>query len=113
MLELFVPFLKIAVAISIFYVWVVRYENIINEFAQYNIPNWFRDFIGITKLILAATLVSQSDILYIVAAFGIVILMSAAVFTHFKFKNPAHKAIPSFTLLSICLYLGTTELLAS
>ena len=42
--------LKIILVSSIFFVWVVRYQNIIKEFAEYNLPNWLRDFIGIIKI---------------------------------------------------------------
>lgn len=105
-----ITFLNIAVAISIFFVWVIRYENIIKEFNEYNYPEWFRDFIGIIKLIFASILITQSATLYSIASFGIVALMSAAVLTHFKVKNPLHKAIPSFSLMSICLFLGIISL---
>ena len=57
--------LEITVAASIFYVWVVRYENIVTEFKEYNYPDWFRDTIGILKLILVSTLVTQTTFLSI------------------------------------------------
>lgn len=37
-------------ATSIFFVWVVRYNNIIQEFKQYGLPEWLRDLVGILKL---------------------------------------------------------------
>jgi SNF family Na+-dependent transporter len=43
-------FLPALVAASIFFVWVVRYDNIIQEFKQYGLPEWWRDLVGILKL---------------------------------------------------------------
>ena len=42
--------LKIVVVAAVFFVWVVRYENIRKEFKDYNLPNWFRDLVGILKI---------------------------------------------------------------
>jgi hypothetical protein len=44
---------KILVVTSIFFVWVVRYENIVKEFEEYGIPAWVRDLTGILKLTFA------------------------------------------------------------
>ncbi len=42
MQDLTIP-LQALVAASIFFVWVVRYDNIIQEFKQYGLPHWLRD----------------------------------------------------------------------
>ena len=42
--------LKIIVVVAVFFVWVVRYENIKKEFEDYKLPKWFRDFVGILKI---------------------------------------------------------------
>lgn len=109
MLEI-VKFLNISVAVSIFFVWVIRYDNIIDEFKAYNYPEWFRDLVGIIKLIFAAILLTQTSILYLIATFGVSLLMVAAVLTHLKVKNPLYKALPSFSLMSICTFLGMMSL---
>ena len=98
--------LEITVAASIFYVWVVRYENIVTEFKEYNYPDWFRDTIGILKLILVSTLVTQTEPLYQYALYGMILLMGSAVLSHVKVKHQMHKAVPSMVILSICLFLG-------
>jgi uncharacterized membrane protein YphA (DoxX/SURF4 family) len=49
-------FLQALVAASIFFVWVVRYDNIIQEFKQYGLPDWLRDWVGILKLTFALLL---------------------------------------------------------
>ena len=40
-----VEILQIITATSILFVWVVRYENIITEFQQYQLPAWLRDMV--------------------------------------------------------------------
>ena len=30
-------------AASIFFVWIVRYANIVEEFKQFRLPDWLRD----------------------------------------------------------------------
>ena len=42
--------LQVVTASSILFVWVVRYDNIITEFQQYQLPVWLRDMVGILKL---------------------------------------------------------------
>ena len=39
-MEDFTIALQAFVAAAIFFVWVVRYPNIINEFKQYALPEW-------------------------------------------------------------------------
>ena len=51
---------KIIILVSILYVWVVRYQNIINEFNLYNLPSWFRDLIGILKISFGIMLFSNN-----------------------------------------------------
>ena len=57
MLSFFLEFLKVFVAVSIFFVWVPRYHNIVEEFKTYQYPDWLRDIVGILKLTCAALLV--------------------------------------------------------
>ena len=62
-----VAILQIITASSVFFVWVVRYENIIEEFEYYKLPTWLRDLVGILKV-----------------SFGIMLLMGI---NDEKFKN--------------------------
>jgi hypothetical protein len=39
--------LKTIAAGSIFFVWVVRYREIIEEFKEYGLLSWLRDLVGI------------------------------------------------------------------
>tara|TARA_B100000579_G_C22307001_1_gene609777 strand:+ start:214 stop:567 length:354 start_codon:yes stop_codon:yes gene_type:complete len=97
-----VEILQIITASSVLFVWVVRYDNIINEFKEYRLPAWLRDLVGILKITFAIMLllgVFFERFKYLGAG-GLLILMMAALLTHVRVKNPAYKAFPSFTLFS-------------
>lgn len=58
--ELAFDILRILLSASLFFVWVVRYENIVKEFKhEYNLPDWLRDLVGIIKLSCAGTIVTN------------------------------------------------------
>ena len=86
---------------SISFVWVVRYNNIKDEFKHFNLPPWSRD--GILKLSFAIMLLSNSPEIVRIGAFGIAALMLAALGTHLRLKSAFFKMLPSFTLLCLCL----------
>ena len=46
-IEVFIEALKIIAAVAVYFVWVVRYENIKKEFSDYKLPEMFRDLVGI------------------------------------------------------------------
>ena len=93
--------LKALVAGSIFFVWVVRYQNIIEEFKAYELPAWLRDLVGIFKLSFALMLFSNDANVILLGASGITVLMLAAMFTHLKIKNPIYKMLPALSLMII------------
>jgi uncharacterized membrane protein YphA (DoxX/SURF4 family) len=93
--------LQSLVATSIFFVWVVRYANIVQEFKQYGLPDWLRDLVGILKITFALMLLIGIDrgLFAVIGGIGIVILMLGAVGTHVRMKNPLFKILPSLTLM--------------
>jgi uncharacterized membrane protein YphA (DoxX/SURF4 family) len=102
--------LQVLIAVSIFFVWVIRYENVIKEFKQFNLPSWLRDLVGILKLTCAALLtigVFQKEFA-VFGAVGLVALMACAVFTHVRVKNPLYKMVPSVTLFALCALIAFT-----
>ncbi|MAS39625.1 MAG: hypothetical protein CMG16_00380 [Candidatus Marinimicrobia bacterium] len=104
--ELLTTVLRIVISTALFFVWVVRYDNIITEFRKdYNYPDWLRDLTGIAKLSCAVMLLSTSPELNEMGLKGIITLMFFAILTHIKVKSAFRKAIPSITLLSLCLAL--------
>ena len=100
--------LQSLVAASIFFVWVVRYDNIIQEFKHYGLPDWLRDLVGILKLTFALLLLLgiQRASLAMIGGLGIAGLMACAFVIHLRVKNPAFKMLPSLTLLALSLIIA-------
>lgn len=101
-------FLQALVSASIFFVWVVRYENIILEFKQFGYPDWLRDLVGILKitfslLLLIGILHRQ---LALIGSIGIALLMIAAFVTHIRVKNPPLKMMPSLSLMVLSMLIA-------
>jgi uncharacterized membrane protein YphA (DoxX/SURF4 family) len=96
------------VAASIFFVWVVRYGNIVEEFKQFDLPDWLRDLVGILKLTFSLMLLIGIDRapFAIIGGIGISILMLGALLTHVRVKNPVFKMLPSLTLLVLSLAIA-------
>lgn len=96
------------VAASIFFVWVVRYDNIIEEFKQYRLPDWLRDFVGILKLTLALLLLIgiERKPFAVAGGVGIAVLMACAFVTHLRVKNPPSRMVPCLSLLLISLVIA-------
>ncbi len=84
-------FLQALVAASIFFVWVVRYDNIVEEFKGYGLPESLRDLVGILKLTFALLLLIgiERPFFAVVGGIGIAILMGGAVVTHLRVKTPS------------------------
>tara|TARA_B100000242_G_C42723734_1_gene337961 strand:+ start:117 stop:461 length:345 start_codon:yes stop_codon:yes gene_type:complete len=101
--------LKIIAGVAIFFVWVVRYNNIKKEFIEYQLPTWLRDLVGILKISSAVMLQSSNIVIVKIGAIGICVLMTGAVFTHFRLKSNFRRYIASVAMLSIsCLILFFT-----
>ena len=97
--------LKIIIAVALFFVWVVRYENITEEFEGYDYPYWFRDFVGILMLSFSAMIMQNRIDLTILGSLGIIVLMLGALWTHYMVKNPLQKTIPAFAVLGLCFFI--------
>ena len=101
----FLECLKIFVAVSIFYVWVPRYFNIVEEFKQYKYPDQLRDIVGILKLTFAFMLVAKDGQYVVVASGGLILLMSAAFITHLRVKNNYKLFFPSMSQIIMNSYI--------
>ena len=97
----FIEALKIVSGVAIFFVWVVRYDNIKKEFQDYQLPTWLRDLVGILKISFAVMLQFPNQQLAIIGASGITLLMLGAVTTHIRLKSPFRKYIASVAMLTI------------
>ena len=96
---------KTILIISIFFIWVVRYKNMKEEFKGYNYPYWFRDFTGILMLSFSAMIMKNKTELIILGCLGLIVQMLGALWTHYMVKNPVKKTIPAFAVLGICLFI--------
>ena len=67
--------IKIIMFVSILFVWVVRYENIVKEFKEYQYPDWLRDFVGIIKISFVAMLFNSNSNVVVLGSAGIIVLM--------------------------------------
>jgi hypothetical protein len=103
--ETLVSALKIIIVSSIFFVWFIRYSNIVEEFKSYNLPNWLRDLVGILKISFSLMLISPNVNVAIIGSLGLTILMLAALGTHIKVGNPIAKMLPSFTLMIFSAFI--------
>ena len=97
--------LKIISSVAIFFVWVVRYDNIKKEFVEYNLPSWVRDIVGILKLSFATMLQFSSEGVVKIGALGISVLMLGAVATHLRLKSNFRRYIASVAMLSISVFI--------
>ena len=93
---------KVLLAVSLFFVWVIRYENIKREFIDYKLPKWLRDLVGILKLSFSAMILSNDKNLVTIGCLGIICLMIGAIVTHFRVGNPFIKILPATSLSFLC-----------
>ena len=103
---------QVIVAMSIAYVWIFRFDNIVKEFKQYNLSDLTRTIVGSSKIALSTLLVAgiwYPD-LVLIPALLIAFLMLSAQYFHFKVGNPWEKHMPSLLLLILSLFIAAVSL---
>jgi hypothetical protein len=107
-MEKIIATLQVLIAVSIWIVWVGRFDTIVKEFEHFGYPVWFRSLVGALKMSLAALLVAgiwfPSLVFY--SAASMAFLMMGAQVTHFRVRNPVIKFIPSFVLLALSIVVA-------
>lgn len=103
---------QIIVALSIVYVWVFRFDNIVKEFNQYGLSDLTRSIVGFSKIVLSTLLIAGIwyPALVLIPALLLAFLMLSAQYFHFKAHNPWQKRIPSLLLLTLCLFISAVSL---
>ena len=99
---------QMTVAISVAYVWIFRFHNVVEEFKQFGLSDVTRNFVGATKISLATLLVVgiwYSSLVFIPSVL-MGLFMIAAQYFHFKTRNPFIKHLPSLILLILCAFLA-------
>ena len=101
-------FAQIVIAVSVCFVWIFRFDNIVKEFKQYGIPDLLRNLVGATKIALSTLLVAGIwyKSLVLIPALLMAFLMICAQMAHLKVKNQWFKFVPSFILLILSLFIA-------
>ncbi len=103
---------QIVVAVSVYYVWIFRYHNVVKEFQEFGINNTVRNLVGAIKISLAALLITGvwfNSLTFYTSLFMGLMMVSAQLF-HFKVKNPFYKHLPSLILLILCVYIALNSM---
>lgn len=103
---------QVIIALSIGYVWIFRFDNIVTEFKQFGLSDLTRTIVGATKIALSTLLVAgiRHPDLVLIPALLIAFLMLSAQYFHFKAGNPWPKHMPSLFLLILCLFIAAVSL---
>jgi len=107
-MEQFRVLVQIAIAISVAYVWILRFHNVVKEFKEFGLNDLTRNFVGAAKISLATLLVAgiwYSSLVFISSILMGLFMMGAQYF-HFKVKSPFIKRLPSLILLVLCAFLA-------
>lgn len=107
-----VKVLQLIVSLSVVYVWVFRYHNVIREFKEFGLSDISRNAVGTSKIAIATLLVAgiwfSSLVFYAAVLMGL--FMMSAQFFHFKTGNPFIKKLPSMTLLILCVIIAINSM---
>lgn len=100
--------LQIIVAVSVYYVWIFRYNNVLAEFKQFGYSDVFRNFVGAAKMSISALLLLGLcyDEITLYAALGMAFFMLSAQLTHFRVKNSFIQRLPSLIFLIMSLFIA-------
>jgi len=99
---------QLVVALSVAYVWIFRYDNVVKEFKQFGLNELTRNIVGASKIALATLLVAGIWYPSLVQISSVLmgLFMIAAQYFHFKIKNPFSKHLPSLILLMLCAIIA-------
>ena len=99
------------IALTIFIVWVLRFDNIVVEFKHFGLNPFIRTLVGAVKVSLATLLVTAIwyPELAKIPAIMMAGLMLCAQMAHFKVKNPWHKFLPSLAMLILSLFVAAVH----
>jgi hypothetical protein len=104
---------QLVLALSVAYVWIFRFHNVVKEFIQFGLNDTTRNFVGVSKIALSTLLVAGIwyPALVQIPAVLMGLFMIAAQYFHFKIKNTFIKHLPSLILLILCavIAIGSNE----
>ena len=100
---------QLIVAVSVLYIWIFRYDNIVVEFKHYGYSDLVRNFVGASKISISALLIMgvwYSEVT-IYTSLSMAFFMLCAQLSHLKVKNPFIKFIPSLIFLIMSLFVAS------
>ena len=102
---------QIIVSVSVLYIWIFRYDNIVLEFKHYGYSDVIRNFVGASKISISVILILgiwyQEFVIY--ASLSMAFFMFCAQLSHLKVKNPLLKFVPSFVFLLMSLFIASNK----
>ncbi len=95
---------QITIALTILIVWVFRFDNIVNEFRTYQLPDLVRNLVGAAKISLATLLIVSIwyPTFIIIPTLMMAFLMICAQVVHYRSKSSLQKRLPSAALFLLC-----------
>lgn len=103
---------QVVLALSVAYVWIFRFHNVLKEFDLFKLSDVTRNFVGVSKISLATILmvgIWYPDLVLIPSILMASFMLSAQYF-HFKVKNPFKKHLPSLLLLILCAFIALSSI---
>jgi hypothetical protein len=103
---------QLIVGISVLFVWIFRFDNIIKEFKQFGLSDLMRSFVGASKIALATLLIAgvwYPSFVLIPSIFMGIFMISAQYF-HFRAHNPFIRRVPSLIFLILCAFIAYTTI---
>jgi len=111
--NIFLSVTQVILGLSVAYVWIFRFNNVVKEFNQFGLNDLTRNFVGASKIALATLLIAGIWHSSLVQIPSIImgLFMVAAQYFHFKIKNPFIKHLPSLILmiLSAIIAIGSIQ----
>ena len=103
---------QITVAISVLFVWVFRFHNVLKEFKQFGLSDVTRNLVGASKIALSTLLIAGiwDTNLVLIASILMGFFMIGAQYFHFKVKNSFNKHLPSLFLLILSAFIAYSAL---
>lgn len=111
-MEQLIKLAQIVLPISVAYVWVFRFHNVVKEFKEFGLSDLTRNIVGASKISVATLIFAgiwYSSLVFIPSIL-MGLFMIAAQFFHFKVKNPFIKHLPSLVLLILSVFLAVTSI---
>jgi hypothetical protein len=99
---------QLVLGLSVAFVWIFRYENVVKEFKQFGLSDLTRNLVGAAKMAMATLIIAGIwfPTLVQIPALMMGMFMVAAQYFHFKIKNPFNKHLPSLVLLLLCVFIA-------